>query len=207
MNIVFVGYEPTLVSQSDFLAALPQTYKPIVRSRFPYGVIEELGLSYQFSYNVTFTSTTWENSLFAALSSLAAGAANAVSGSVRLPQIKNVLDVGANHFIDAPSVEKWLIDNAPAGVDTRRNTIFFINWWGRPDFRFHVYTKFGSPILTPATTSGSTVSRARSSRGAARRRTTRKPGLAFEVNGACGSTTFRPGPNRGRTTGTWTTPT
>ena len=33
-------------------------------------------------------------------------------------QIHNVLDVGANHFIDAPSVEKWLIDNALPGVDT-----------------------------------------------------------------------------------------
>ena len=56
-----------------------------------------------------------------------------------------MLDVEANHFIDAPSVEKWLIDNAPAGVDTHRNTIFFINWWGRSDFKFHVYTKFGEP--------------------------------------------------------------
>ena len=145
VNIVFVGYEPTLVSQSDFLAALPQTYKPIVRSRFPYGVTEELGLSYQFSYNVTFTSTTWESSFFAALSSLATPAPRTLFQDQYNAQIKNVLDVGANHFIDAPSVEKWLIDNAPAGVDTRRNTIFFINWWGRPDFKFHVYTKFGEP--------------------------------------------------------------
>ena len=53
--------------------------------------------------------------------------------------------MGQNHFVDAPTVEKWLIDNAPPGVDTRRDTIFFVNWWGRSDFIDHVYTKFGEP--------------------------------------------------------------
>ena len=42
VNIVFVGYEPSLVNQSSFLSALPGTYQPIVRSRFPYGITEEL---------------------------------------------------------------------------------------------------------------------------------------------------------------------
>jgi len=145
VNIVFVGYEPSLVNQSSFLSALPGTYKPIVRSRFPYGVTEELGLRYTFEYHVTFTSTAWENGFFAALSGLATPAPRTLFQEQYNAQLKNVLDVGANHFIDAPSVEKWLIDNAPAGVDSRRNTIFFINWWGRADFKFHVYTKFGEP--------------------------------------------------------------
>jgi hypothetical protein len=30
-------------------------------------------------------------------------------------------------------------------VDTERYTVFFINWWGRDDFRFHAYTKTGEP--------------------------------------------------------------
>ena len=30
VNIVFVGYEPSLVDQSSFLSALPGTYRPIV---------------------------------------------------------------------------------------------------------------------------------------------------------------------------------
>jgi hypothetical protein len=42
-------------------------------------------------------------------------------------------------------VEKWLALHPPAGVDTRRNTIYFINWFGRSDFKFHVYTKTGEP--------------------------------------------------------------
>mgnify|MGYP006161486107 FL=1 len=46
-------------------------------------------------------------------------------------QAKNVKDITSNNVIDAPSVEKWLAYNPPAGVDTRRNTIFFINWFGR----------------------------------------------------------------------------
>ena len=35
--------------------------------------------------------------------------------------------------------------NPPAGVDTRRNTVFLINWYGRSDFKFHVYTKTNEP--------------------------------------------------------------
>ena len=60
-------------------------------------------------------------------------------------QAGNVLDVTSNAWIDAPKVEKRLIDAAPAGVDTRVPTIFFINWYGRSDFRFHVYSKTGEP--------------------------------------------------------------
>ena len=56
-----------------------------------------------------------------------------------------VLDVTDNRWIDAPSVEKRPIDTAPPGVDTRKPTIFFINWYGRSDFRFHVYAKTGEP--------------------------------------------------------------
>jgi hypothetical protein len=46
-------------------------------------------------------------------------------------------------YIDAPSAEWWLMDNADSlGVDTAKGyTIFFINWYSRPDFQFHVYTK------------------------------------------------------------------
>jgi hypothetical protein len=54
-------------------------------------------------------------------------------------------EVTDNHHIDAPTVERWLADHPPAGVDTRQNTIFFVNWYGRPDFKFHVYTKTGEP--------------------------------------------------------------
>ena len=31
------------------------------------------------------------------------------------------------------------------GVDTRKDTIYFINWCGRSDFNVHVYTKIDEP--------------------------------------------------------------
>jgi hypothetical protein len=116
-----------------------------VRSREFYGLRELLGLHYQFHYNVTFTNAAWENGFFTALSALARPVPRTLFQDAYNAQIRNVRDVAQNHFIDAPSVEKWLIDHAPGSVDTRRNTIFFINWWGRSDFKFHVYTKFGEP--------------------------------------------------------------
>jgi len=42
-------------------------------------------------------------------------------------------------YIDAPSVEKWLENNA--NPRTNGYTIYFVNWYGRSDFKFHVYTK------------------------------------------------------------------
>jgi hypothetical protein len=151
VNFVFVGYEPGQVSQSTFLAQLPSQYRSIVRSRLWYGVTEFLGLNYTYDFDVTYTDAAFENSLFAALTGLAKPQST-VDGLPRTlyqeeynNQQNNILDVGTNYFIDAPTVEKWLIDHAPAGVDTREDTVFFINWWERPDFKFHTYTKFNEP--------------------------------------------------------------
>jgi hypothetical protein len=65
-------------------------------------------------------------------------------------QTGGVRDIKKNYFISAPAVEKWLAENPPAGVDTKRNTVFFINWWGdgqkpREGFKHHVYTKSNEP--------------------------------------------------------------
>jgi hypothetical protein len=56
-----------------------------------------------------------------------------------------VLEVTDNHHIDAPDGRALAGDHPPAGVDTSQNTIFFVNWYGRPDFKFHVYTKTDEP--------------------------------------------------------------
>lgn len=145
IHFVLIGYEPSEVNQATFLAQLPAAYKPVVRSRLWYGVTEVLGIHYTFDFKVTYADATYENRFFRALAGLATPAARTLFQNLYNQQQKNVLDVVQNHFIDAPTVEKWLIDNPPPGVDTRRNTVFFINWWNRADFRFHVYTKFGEP--------------------------------------------------------------
>jgi hypothetical protein len=145
VQYVFVGYEPSQVSESAFRAQLPASYKPVVRSRLWYGVTELLGIHYTYDSKVVYTDSAYENAFFSALSGLATPAPRTLFQDAYNAQVKNVLDVGQNHFIDAPSVERWLYRNPPAGIDPSRNTVFFVNWYGRPDFKFHVYTKFGEP--------------------------------------------------------------
>ena len=144
VNVVFVGLEPGQINTAEFIAGLPQRSKPIVRSRLFYGVTEELGIDYRYDYSTKFASSAWEASFFSALKGLAKPAPRTEFQEIYNEQA-GTRDVGSNNFVDAPSVEKWLIDHAPPGVDTRKNTIFFINWWGRPDFIDHVYTKIGEP--------------------------------------------------------------
>jgi hypothetical protein len=145
VNVVFVGYEQPAVNRSAFLGALPRRYEPVVRSRLFYGIEEKLGLNYTYDYNVKFADRAFENRFFAELSRLATPAPLTAFQQEYNDQDSNVLDVVDNHFIDAPSVERWLAFHPPSGVDTRRNTVYFINWYGRSDFKFHVYTKTNEP--------------------------------------------------------------
>ncbi|MEV0900136.1 hypothetical protein [Actinoplanes sp. NPDC049802] len=145
VNVVFVGYEPAQVAKTGFLAELAGEYEPVVRSRLWYGVTEKLGIKYRYDYRLTYTRKAYEDQLFKQLGKLAKPAPLTAYQQAYNDQANNVLDVAGNHTIDAPSVEKWLAFNPPAGVDTRRNTIFFINWHGRSDFKHHVYTKTGEP--------------------------------------------------------------
>jgi hypothetical protein len=145
VNVVFVGHEPARVPRSSFLAGLPTRYEPVVRSRLLYGVEEKLGLRYDYDYRVSYTDGRYEDRFFGQLKRLARPAPLTEYQALYNEQQGNVLDVTANHHIDAPSVERWLAKNPPAGVDTRRDTVFFINWYGRSDFRFHVYTKTDEP--------------------------------------------------------------
>jgi hypothetical protein len=145
VNIVFLGYERDQVDRSEFLSGLARTYQPVVQSRLVYGVTERIGITYTYDYRVTYGSTSYENRFFRQLAELAEPAPRTAYQDAYNAQESNVTDVTDNHYIDGPSVEKWLAANPPSGVDTRRNTVFFINWYGRPDFKFHVYTKIGEP--------------------------------------------------------------
>lgn len=144
VQFVFVGFGNE-VNVPQFLGELPDRYKPVVRSRLWYGGYEEIGITYTFDYTVIVTDKGWENRFFGALKGLATQAELTLFQQLYNAQRRNAQVVTTNNFIDAPAVEKWLVDHAPRGVDARRNTVFFINWWSRPDFMFHVYTKFGEP--------------------------------------------------------------
>ncbi|GIE97407.1 hypothetical protein [Paractinoplanes rishiriensis] len=145
VNVVFVGYEQNQVGRTAFSAELARKYEPVVRSRLLYGVTEKLGITYTYDYRLKYADSAYENRFFKQLGKLAKPAPLTEFQQEYNDQATNVRDITDNHTIDAPSVEKWLAFNPPAGVDTRRNTIFFINWFGRSDFKFHVYTKTGEP--------------------------------------------------------------
>ncbi|GLY00571.1 MULTISPECIES: hypothetical protein [Actinoplanes] len=145
VNVVFVGYEPEQVAKQPFLAELATGYEPVVRSRLWYGETEKLGITYKYDYKLTYTDKSYENGFFTQLKKIAEPAPLTTYQQAYNDQENNVLDIADNHTIDAPSVEKWLAFHPPAGVDTRRNTVFFINWYGRADFQHHVYTKTGEP--------------------------------------------------------------
>lgn len=144
VNIVLVGMDWRNQRKAELLDQLPERYDPIVRSRLFYGETELVGLHYTYDYQLTEAGPDWEDSFFAALADLSTPADRTAFQEEYNAQ-DGIRDVGDNHFIDAPAVEKWLIDHAPPEIDTAENTIYFINWWGRGDFIDHVYTKTGEP--------------------------------------------------------------
>ncbi len=151
VQVVFVGYDRNVMKEKPFLGALPKRAAPVIRSRLDYDRKEPVGLEYAFDYKVVFADAAYADRFFGTLAGLAVRQEN-VDGRTRTlyqdlynRQRGNVLDVGQNFLIDAPTVERWLAEHPPPGVDPERNTVVFVNWWGRPDFRFHTYTKFGEP--------------------------------------------------------------
>ena len=145
VNVVFVGYERDQVQKRHFLAGLPRSYRPLSRVPVDFGITDRLGITYTYDYDVTYAGSGYERRFFSTLSRLAAPAPLTEFQQLYNDQQGNVLEVTDNHAIDAPTVERWLAEHPPAGVDTRHNTIFFVNWYGRPDFKFHVYTKTDEP--------------------------------------------------------------
>lgn len=50
-------------------------------------------------------------------------------------------EIKGNLEIDGALVEKWLGDNlSRMGIDATEHTVVLINWYGRPDFKFHSYS-------------------------------------------------------------------
>jgi len=145
VNVVFIGYDDHDVKSHEFRAGLPESYEPIVQSRAFYGVEEKLGITYEYRYDIQHADERYEDRFFEELKDLAEPAPLTLFQKQYNAQATNALDVTDNSYIDAPSVERWLARHAPEGVDTRRNTIYLINWYDRPDFMFHVYTKTNEP--------------------------------------------------------------
>ena len=151
INVVFVGYEAGSgnmdINETAFMDELPNMYRTINRYPSFYFGNEFLGVDFNFDFNPVYADAAFEDAFFGYLGSIADPHPLTLYQDLYNTQTARSLDVTNNYWIDAPSVEQWLADNTNSmlGVDTTDYTVFFINWYGRDDFQFHVYTKTDEP--------------------------------------------------------------
>jgi hypothetical protein len=164
INIVFVGFEQGKGQQAidpfAFKSGLASAYQTINRGPSFYGALEYTGNNFEFDYKISFADQSFEDNFFAYLTSIAQESEPTLfqiayncqyvpdpdNPPCDTPSPNIATPVTSNVTIDAPSVEKWLVQNAVSiGVDTSQYTVFFINWYSRDDFKFHVYTKTDEP--------------------------------------------------------------
>ncbi|MCM3879326.1 MAG: hypothetical protein ND807_04375 [Vicinamibacterales bacterium] len=141
VDLVFIGYDSRQIDERALLASLPATYSPIVRYPQFYGLNgRDMGLEFQFKYRAVHETRAFTDQFFSFLARTGTDGPLTAFQDQYNQQQKNVLDVaGPVLYIDAPTVERYLATHGFG--DQRGYTIYFINWYGRRDFRFHVYTK------------------------------------------------------------------
>lgn len=144
INIVFLGYPRNSINREEMLGMLPESYAPVVRYPLFYGTPgREMGLQFNFDYRVSFAGRDLTDRFFRYLTQIGTEGEPTDFQLMYNDQENNVLDVSSPVlYIDAPSVEKWL---ARHFEKEKGYTIVFINWYSRPDFNFHVYTKTDEP--------------------------------------------------------------
>ena len=145
VNVVFVGFAPGAIDTAAFLKALPASYRSIHRYPDFYGIRQATGNRFSYRYKPVSADAAYANALFGYLGSIAVAQPTTLFQDQYNAQPAAKVKVVNNHWIDAASAEKWLADHPPAGVDPAQYTVYFINWYGRADFRFHVYTKTDAP--------------------------------------------------------------
>lgn len=147
INIVFVGYGSGEIDIDHLLAQLPNKYKPHVRYPSFYGIEVPLGFQYKYSYNPIFANNGFEDAFFNYLTFIGEPGPLTQFQDQYNDQTHKSLDIeGDVLYIDAPSVEKWLMQHGQAQLGIGDDyTVFLINWHGRSDSWFHVYTKTDDP--------------------------------------------------------------
>ncbi|WP_052606154.1 hypothetical protein [Calidithermus timidus] len=165
INIVFVGYKQgngaQQINLEEFKKILPSKYSSI--NRYPTYYLtkpakELSGNSFTYNYNIKFAPQSFEDAFFAQLNQLAQPKPLTLYQQSYNCQADLALDpcpgdasniskkITENYWIDAFQTEKWLAENAgQLGIDTKNYTVFFINWYGRSDFKHHVYVKTDEP--------------------------------------------------------------
>ena len=156
VTVVFVGLEPgqgpTRIDRDRLLASQLRSTPLVDRTTRFYeqagyldGLLEpaRTGLTYDYDYRTVFAGEDFEDAFFEHLTSIGLGP---VPHGTVFQQAYSAHPLAAQQIpsslvIDATAAERWLADNAGPrlAVDTTRPTVFFINWFGRPDFQFHTY--------------------------------------------------------------------
>lgn len=143
VNVVLVGFDQGTgmdqVDQAGLLTGLPTTHTPLD--------MQATGsLTFNYRYNVVWADQAFEDEFFSYLSSIAVDKPLTSFQEAYNTQTNASTTITDNCWIDAPSVEKWLGANASSlNVNPRQYTVFLVNWYGRDDFRFHVYSKTNEP--------------------------------------------------------------
>ncbi len=143
IDIVLIGFDPNDINRSDLAALLPTTSTPAVRYPQFYGLNgRAVGLEYEFKYSLMRKSRPFEDQFFEFLTRTGTPGNPTAYMNAYNNQTNNLVAVaGPVLYVDGPSVERWLETNA--SPNENGYTIYFINWYGREDFRFHAYTKIG----------------------------------------------------------------
>ncbi|WP_246580706.1 hypothetical protein [Deinococcus aestuarii] len=155
------------VTTADFAETLPKTYDTIARIPSAYGTTERTGNTFDYTYNYVFADQAFEDSFFSFLTqngtaqSLTSQQAQYNCQSTRVTRVEpgdpdtltdgfvcptpaaNISrEITGNLEIDGNLTENWLADNAgQLGVNPGEYTVFLVNWYDRPDFQFHSYTR------------------------------------------------------------------
>lgn len=149
VSIVYVGIDPDL---PQVAAELPATSSPVMRyPEILYGVDGDLGLRYTYDYRHVVADGPWTQQLYDRMDQLAGPHEPHESLTVyqeqyaAQPAATRSLVGAENQWIDAPSMERWLADNPPAGVDTTMPTIYFIDRSVADGWYPHLYSKTNEP--------------------------------------------------------------
>ena len=107
---------------------------------------QDVGLRYDYRYNVRFAGPAFDDAFFAYLTSIAViGPIDPVM-QLYNEQKHNRLDVGPQEaYIDANATEAGLETQSARrlGIAADQDTVFLVDWYGRPDFQFHTYYHLG----------------------------------------------------------------
>jgi hypothetical protein len=142
VNVVLVGFNKSEVG-AGLLAQLAPSGEPIVRVPANYGINQPVGIHYDYDYRLREASRQVTDQFFKNQLRAGRNEAATVYQAAYNAQASNRLDVtGPVLSNDARATQKWLDQNVarPLGIDVQHSyTVYLVNWWGRPDFRFHTY--------------------------------------------------------------------